>query len=185
MLDGNCFFESVALFLNSHKSHSWDASQLRQLAVQNLTNLTMKRKAELENYLETTLDDYIEKIKKEVTYADQIAIRALSDSLQISLSVIDEDNEIVFNEEYPGRCYVGYLKCISHYVSIKRTIKVEVQKYFAVDFVDKFFIGLAVDEISCGIWRMKYLHQSELRGHEYFYWPVVRKNSILYSHKAL
>ena len=61
---------------------------------------------------------------------------------------------------------------------------IQVEQYFAVDYIDRFYIGRTIGLRKPGFWRMKFLHQTSLAGKTIFNWPrqddfdVVHESSI-------
>lgn len=50
---------------------------------------------------------------------------------------------------------------------------VQLEEYFAVDYVGKFYIGRVISDEQNGQWRMKFLHQTSVDGKPVFNWPRV------------
>ena len=49
--------------------------------------------------------------------------------------------------------------------------QIVVEHYYAVDYVDKFYIGRILSDEGNGIWKVKFLHQQSTDGILHFLWP--------------
>ena len=59
-----------------------------------------------------------------------------------------------------------------HYVALKsNSIKIEVENYYAVDYIDRFYIGRILQGEKPQFWNMKFLHQHSDKGKTIFKWP--------------
>lgn len=65
-------------------------------------------------------------------------------------------------------------------------INVSLDEYFAVDYVNKFYIGRTVEKRENGHWKIKFLHETTIDGIPIFNWPklddceVVHESSVFF-----
>ena len=66
---------------------------------------------------------------------------------------------------------------MKHYVAIKskqnteEPIQVAAEHYYAVDYVDRFYIGRVLSDEGNGFYQVKFLHQQVTDGVRHFRWP--------------
>lgn len=190
-LDGNCFFTALAIDLSASEEENtkaWTPKYLRQITCDYISQLEAKDKDEISDFLtQASLEKYMQAMGKEGTYVDHIAIKSVSHALKRCIVIVHDDtaDDVVVNPEFGNRSYVGYIPSISHYVAVQRKIIIQPGQYYAVDFVDKYFIGVCLNQLDNGLWRMKYLQHSTLKGgKEYFFWPMVRLKCLHFLYKV-
>lgn len=182
-MDGNCFFWAVADYLNEHRSMSVSQEDLRQKVVLSLESMTEEEKEETSDFLaEDTFSSYVKKMSKNGTYADHVAIKTLSVAMELTIIIVSEDDTITIGD-YATPCHIGYLPSLNHYVTIQRKISVAIGSYYAVDYIDKFFVGVVLEKAAIhNCWKMKFLKQDMLNGKPYFCWPMVSIISFTYAY---
>ena len=68
-----------------------------------------------------SFEQYVKELWKNGTYADQITLEYTSEALHQSIAVIDESGDVCVGCDRSSNqmLYVGYIKELSHYVSLK------------------------------------------------------------------
>ena len=127
-------------------------------------------------------------MKKIGTYADHIVIEFFSkmmDDQMIKIMDIGSKDIVIGSNTTKPIIYLGYIPKSEHYVSIEPLrsnpnsldkgafdTNVVIGQYYAVDYVDRFYIGQILKEGQTPHhFEIKFLHQMSRFGHMHFYWP--------------
>lgn len=79
---------------------------------------------------------------------------------------------------------VNVFKC--EMIQNTEKIAVATDGYFAVDYVNKFYVGRVVEEKESGFWKMKFLHETTVEGIPVFNWPktddidIIHESSVFF-----
>ena len=186
--DGNCFFWAVSNLLDLLGKSSTH-KQIREDVCEYISNLDEEYKSELKEKIPgNDLNAYLQKMTKIGTYADHIVIEFFSkmeDNQMIKIIDIDSKDIVIGSNTTKPIIYLGYIPKSEHYVSIEPLrsnpssldkgafdTNVMIGQYYAVDYVDRFYIGRILKEgEKPNHFEIKFLHQMSRFGHMHFYWP--------------
>ncbi|GFO14380.1 otu domain-containing protein 5 [Plakobranchus ocellatus] len=171
--DGNCFFWALSNQLKEVKQ-----SQIRQSTVNYLMDLPLTKKDVLAGFLTESFDSYVQRMAKDGIWADHVAIDACSEAHQVAITVLQQSGDVVIGKNFDKKVTVGYIPEIQHYVAVtlkakanEQPIQLVVESYYAVDYVDRFYVGRIISPAAQGFWKMKFLHQHSRCGVLHFLWP--------------
>lgn len=175
--DGNCFFWAISGQLGRVGLPSQTHGILRQRLCDFIDDLSATDTEHLSKFVsEQKLVDYVINLRKLGTYADHICVEYMSRMLKLNMKIVTETSEINFGQ-YKNKetLILGYISEMQHYISLKpleNSILIQVEKYYAVDYVNKFYVGRVLKETETpGKFQMKFLHQISKGGVPHFYWP--------------
>ena len=125
------------------------------------------KKKNLETFATKPFVTYLNKMSKDGTYGDNIAVQNVSKMLNIQINIIDELQDIVIGDG-PTQVHIGYLPDILHYVSLRLLTgydgRIEVEKYYPVFYTHpmNFYIG-HVTNVACMCDSQPMLHVKQLQ----------------------
>lgn len=178
--DGNCFFWAVSKQISSLEM-DLSIKELRKRSIDFLKNMTAREKEELDEFItQPSFKDYITNMAKKGSYADHIMVEAMSKVLKVSIQIIMSTGDVIIGPGFDKKIQLGYIPELQHYVAIKpkqdevdpnAPVDIEVEHYYAVDYVDRFYIGRVLADAGNGFWKVKFLHQQSTDGILHFLWP--------------
>ena len=182
--DGNCFFWSLKSQLERQGMPSFEPHELRKMVCDYMSKLSPSEKAELQQFIpDKSVEQFIADMRKNGTYADHIVVEYTSRTLaDLAITVVMKTSDTIIGKPDAGTpsLYIGYIPRLQHYVSLRpvphpamRANNVEREQYYAVDYIDRFYIGRVVRPQSNlrDFSTVKFLHQTSKDGQLRFAWP--------------
>ena len=133
--DGNCFFSAVAHQLQQlPEDHRLSTLANHKVLLQRAVHYVLIHLDEFKEYIEGSLDVFIENISRDYAWADHVIIVALSKTLNVNIVVCRSDQEdpaIIKQAEADTTLYLAYEVGV-HYNSLHRNSVIEAKKDFDV-----------------------------------------------------